>query len=143
MNARELMESSVERWNAHDEQGWSALFADNATLTGPGGVRGSGPEIVSMFYGLWQHSFPDNQVRVNRLVAEEGQAVNEAVFEGTHTETLSAPGGEVPATGRSVTIPFVNVCEVSGDRFTDFVLYFDQVELMTQLGVVADAGRTT
>lgn len=143
MNARELMERSVERWNAHDEEGWSALFADNATLTGPGGVRGSGAEIVAMFYGLWQQSFPDNQVRVIRLVAEDAQAVNEAVFEGTHTATLSAPGGEVPATGRSVTIPFVNVCEVSGDRFTDFVLYFDQAELMTQLGVGADAGGTT
>ena len=66
--------------------------------------------------------------------------MNEAVFEGTHTATLSGPGGEVPATGRSVSIPFANVCEISGDRFTDFTLYFDQLELMTQLGVGAPMG---
>jgi hypothetical protein len=63
--------------------------------------------------------------------------VNEAVFEGTHTATLHGPGGDVPPTGRSVSVPFVNVCEVSADHFTDFTLYFDQVELMTQLGIGA------
>jgi predicted ester cyclase len=140
MNARELMERNIERWNAHDEKGWSGLFADNATLAGPGGLRGSGAEIVTMFYGLWQQSFPDNQVRIVRVVADGGQVVNEAVFEGTHTATLSAPGGDVPPTGRSVSVPFVNVCEVSGDRFIDFTLYFDQLELMTQLGLGAPMG---
>lgn len=99
-------------------------------------MRGSGPEIVATFYRLWQEAFPDNQCRVVRIVDGGSSAVLEAVFEGTHSDTLHAPGGDLPATGRRVSVPFVNVCEISGDRFTDFVLYFDQVELLTQLGLV-------
>jgi ketosteroid isomerase-like protein len=51
--------------------------------------------------------------------------------------TLRAPGGDLPATGRRVSVPFINIGENDGERFTDFGVYFDQVELLTQLGVVA------
>lgn len=136
MTAAELIEKNLESWNAKDEAGWSALFAHDATLAGPGGLRGSGPEIVATFYRLWQEAFPDNRCRAVRVVDGGSLGVLEAVFEGTHTETLHAPSGDVPATGRRVSVPFVNVCEFAGDRYTDFVLYFDQVELLTQLGLV-------
>ena len=61
--------------------------------------------------------------------------VLEGVFEGTHTAALNAPGGSIPATGKWVTIPFVWVLRVAGDRFTSFAVYFDQMELLTQLGL--------
>ncbi|HEY2191994.1 MAG TPA: nuclear transport factor 2 family protein [Actinomycetospora sp.] len=137
MNGRELIERHLELWNAKDQAGWSALFTDDATLAGPGGLRGSGPEIVTTFYRLWQESFPDNRCRTLRIVDGGTSGVLEAVFEGTHTETLHAPGGDLTPTGRRVSVPFVNVCEFAGDRMRDFVLYFDQVDLLTQLGIVA------
>jgi ketosteroid isomerase-like protein len=136
MNARELMEQNLERWNAKDQTGWSALFAEDATLTGPGGLSGSGPEIVATFYRLWQEAFPDNQCRTVRIVDGGASGALEAVFEGTHTETLRAPSGELPATGHHVRVPFVNICAFSEGRYTDFVLYFDQIELLTQLGLI-------
>jgi predicted ester cyclase len=134
---RELMERNIEMWNAKDQAGWSGMFTEDATLSAPGGVSGAGPEVVAMFYRLWQEAFPDNQCRILRLVDGGSNGVVEAVFEGTHTETLHAPSGDIPATGRRVSVPFVNVCNFSGDRYSDFALYFDQVELMTQLGLVA------
>ncbi|GAA4804303.1 hypothetical protein GCM10023200_47010 [Actinomycetospora chlora] len=137
MDTRALMELSLERWNDKDRAGWCALFGEDATLRAPGGVGGSGPEIVTMFYRLWQEAFPDNRCRILRLVDGGTSGALEAVFEGTHTETLHAPGGDLPATGRRVSVPFINIGDNDGERFTDFALYFDQVELMTQLGVVA------
>jgi steroid delta-isomerase-like uncharacterized protein len=136
VDTHELVERFLEAWNAKDQAAWSAMFADEATLVAPGGVSGSGPEAVSMFYRLWQDAFPDNRCRAVRIVGDDSSAVLEAVFEGTHTETLHAPTGDVPATGRRVDVPFVNVCGFDGERMTDFALYFDQVELMTQLGLV-------
>ncbi|NMO93661.1 nuclear transport factor 2 family protein, partial [Actinomycetospora sp. TBRC 11914] len=137
MDTRELIEHMLDTWNAKDEAAWTALFTDDATLTAPGGVSGSGTEMASMFFRLWQESFPDNRCRAVRAVGGESGGLMEAVFEGTHTETLHAPSGDVPATGRRVSVPFVNVCEFSGERMTYFALYFDQVELLTQLGLVA------
>jgi hypothetical protein len=57
--------------------------------------------------------------------------VLEAVFEGTHTAALDAPGGSIPATGRRAAIPFVTVSGVADDRFTSLALYFDQIDLLT------------
>lgn len=136
VGTRELVERFLEVWNAKDEAAWSAMFADNATLVAPGGLSGSGPEIVSTFYGLWQDAFPDNRCRAVRIIGDDNGGVLEAVFEGTQTEALHAPGGDVAATGRRVDIPFVGVCGFAGDRIIDFALYFDQVELMSQLGLM-------
>jgi steroid delta-isomerase-like uncharacterized protein len=139
VDTRELLEQNIEIWNAKDLARWRGLFADDATLSAPGGVSGTGPETVETFYRLWQEAFPDNRCRIVRIVDGGSNGVVEAVFEGTHTAPLSAPSGDVPATGRRVSVPFVNVVDVAGDRVTDFALYFDQVELMTQLGLVGAA----
>jgi predicted ester cyclase len=139
VGTRELMQQSIEMWNAKNRAGWSALFAEDATLSAPGGVAGSGPEIVETFYRVWQEAFPDNTVRILRIVDGGANGALEAVFEGTHTDTLHAPSGDVAPTHRRVSVPFINIGDFAGDRFTDFALYFDQVELMTQLGLVGAA----
>lgn len=41
----------------------------------------------------------------------------------------------MPATGKRVAVPFVTVQGFAHDRFTTFALYFDQMELLTQLGL--------
>ena len=133
---RGLQEAHVKAWNDHDEASWVETFSPGATLNGPGGVQGSGTDMVKTFYHLWQDAFPDNQARTVRIVDSGDAATLEAVFEGTHTGTLNAPGGAIPATGKRVALPFVTVAAVADDRFTSFALYFDQMELLSQLGLV-------
>lgn len=133
---RDLVEHSVAAWNRHDRDAWIGDFSNNAELYAPGGVKGSGPDLVGMFYSSWQDAFPDNQVR-NESIAEDGQTgVLEAVFEGTHTAPLNSPSGSIPPTGKRVSIPYVVVDRVEGGKFTRLALYFDQVELMIQLGLM-------
>jgi hypothetical protein len=48
---------------------------------------------------------------------------------------LNAPGGLIPATGRRVAVPFISVLRVIGDRFTSIAVYFNSMELLTQLGL--------
>jgi hypothetical protein len=103
---------------------------------GTGRVERFGAEIVATFYRLWQEAFPDNQCRTVRIVDGGASGALEAVFEGTHTETVRAPSGDLPATGHHVSVPFVNICAFSEGPYTDFVLYFDQIELLTQLGLI-------
>lgn len=133
---RDLLEHSIAAWNQHDRSGWTGDFSSTAELSGPGGVQGSGPEIVNLFYGLWQDAFPDNQIRTVTLAEDGPTGVLEGVFEGTHTAPLNAPSGSIPPTGKRVSIPYVAMDRVEGGKFTRLALYFDQVELMTQLGVM-------
>ena len=93
---RDLLERSIAAWNRHDRNAWVGDFASNAQLSGPGGLAGSGPQAVERFYSIWQNGFPDNQIRPVIFVEEGSTGVLEALFEGTHTAPLNAPGGSIP-----------------------------------------------
>ena len=139
--ARDLLDRNLKAWNEHQLEAWTDNFSDQARLVGPGGVSGQGPEMTKAFYAIWQDGFPDNQVTNVRSIEEGDRVVLEAVFEGTHTGPLRAPSGEIAPTGKRVSIPFVVTFTCRDDRFTDFRLYFDQMDLITQLGIApAPAG---
>jgi predicted ester cyclase len=59
-------------------------------------------------------------------------------FEGTHDGTLSGPAGEIPATHRRLNGRGVQIFRVEGDAVVDTRLYFDQVQIMTQLGLMPE-----
>jgi len=59
----------------------------------------------------------------------------EGVFTGTHDGTLKTPMGDVPATGRKVKGDFIQIFEVDRGLVRRNHLMFDQVQLMTQLGM--------
>ena len=133
--AKDLLERNVKAWNDHQLDDWVRDFSDDARLVAPGGVTGTGPEMTKALYSLWQDAFTDNQVRVINMVEEGEAVVLEATFEGTHTAALRPPSGEIAATGKHVSIPFMVMFACRDGRFTDLRLYFDQVDLLAQLGV--------
>jgi predicted ester cyclase len=131
-----IVERNIESWNAHDKTAWTRDIADDGELTAPGGISGSGRELRDMFYSLWTDAFPDNEIKPNVIVVDGENAVLEATFEGTHTGVLNAPTGPIQPTRKHVKVPFVSVSKIRGDKFTSLHLMFDQVELMTQLGLM-------
>ncbi len=133
--AKDLVDRSTKAWNAHDFGEWSATFTEDAQLAGPGGLSGRGRDTQQTFYSIWQDGFPDNQVSNIRIGEDGDTAVLEAVFEGTHTGVLKAPSGEIPPTGQRVSIPFVVTYTCADGLLTGFRLYFDQMDLITQLGI--------
>lgn len=133
---KRFIEHDLESWNAHDKRAWTADIADDCELKAPGGVSGKGRDLRETFYSMWTDGFPDNRIKPV-VIAEDGEnGVLEAVFEGTHTGTLNAPSGPIPATRKRVSVPFVSTTKVRNAKFTSLHLYFDQVELLTQLGLM-------
>lgn len=133
---RKFIEQNLRSWNAHDKTSWTRDIADDCDVKGPGGFAGKGRELRDTFYSMWSDAFPNNQLKAVTIVEDGENALLEAIFEGTHTGTLKAPSGAIPATGKSVKVPFVSVSKISGGRFKSLHLYFDQVELLTQLGLM-------
>jgi len=81
-----LVSRSHDTWNAHDRDGWLACFNDDVEFQGPGGLAGQGSDAGRMFWSIWQDAFPDCQVTMKVAVAEGDNAIQDAVFSGTHTE---------------------------------------------------------
>jgi steroid delta-isomerase-like uncharacterized protein len=141
--ARHVAEEFVEAFNAHDEARIRALDRDDVSFEGPGDVTLTGPEATTAYAMGWIHAFPDARITVRNTVVGDGWAVQEFTFEGTHEDTLVGPGGEIPATHRQLSGRGVQIMKVDGGKIADIRLYFDQVDVMTQLGVIPAAAGAT
>jgi predicted ester cyclase len=126
----------IEAFNAHDEDRIRRLNGDNAVVEAPGDVRVEGRDAATEYAMSWLRAFPDGRVTVkNELVAGEW-VVQEFTFEGTHEGTLPSPAGDIPPTHKGLNGRGVQIFRVEGDAVADTRLYFDQVEVLTQLGLM-------
>jgi predicted ester cyclase len=130
---KNVVERHVEAFNARDADAepWSEdgdFVAPNASL--------HGREQVVGFFGVFWEAFPDGRLATLRLIAEGCVVVAEGRFTGTHTGVLRTPAGDVAATGRHVDLRWMSSYEVRGDELTSEHLYFDQADLLGQLGLM-------
>jgi ketosteroid isomerase-like protein len=136
---KNLVARSYDTWNAHDLDGWLSCFDETVTFRGPGGLTGKGYDTARMFWSIWQDAFPDCRNTITVAVAEGNDAIQEAVFSGTHTNVMRAPNREdIPPTGKTVTVPYALRLTYRDGKFSTFDLIFDQLEMMTQLGLVSN-----
>ena len=137
-DARQVAKEATEAFNAHDERRIRETYAPNVITEAPGGVRTEGPDAATQYAMVWLRAFPDARITVKNQVASGDWIVEEFTFQGTHKEPLASPGGEIPATGRSITGHGVQIVRVEDDKIAEFRLYFDQVEVLTQLGLMPE-----
>jgi predicted ester cyclase len=143
-DTRSLIERNIELWNARDREAWMAgMDLHRLEMRAPGGLRLAGREAAETIWSTWHEAFPDNRLEIITIHADDRGGVHEGRFAGTHTGTLRGPAGEIPATGRTADARFSGVYEFEEGKITSFHLYFDQAELLAQLGITADgaAGR--
>ena len=80
---------------------------------------------------------PGNRGLACLINADRG-GVHEGRFTGTHTGPLRGlAAGEIPATGRTVEARFAGVYEFEEGKITSWHLYFDQADMLSQLGLAA------
>ena len=139
-DVKSLITRFYDTWNERDRDGWLGCCNGDIIFTAPGGLTGQGLEMGRMFWSLWQDAFPDNNAAINVAVTEGNEAIQESVFTGTHTEVFHTPNnGDIPPTGKSVAIPYTLGLTCRDGKWSSFRLIFDQVELMTQLGLMPAA----
>jgi predicted ester cyclase len=81
-------------------------------------------------------SVPDTRHPVSNVIEAGDQLVVEFRWQGTHTRPLFSPQGEIPATGKQLDVRISAVFEIEAGRITAERGYFDQVEFLTQLGLI-------
>ena len=68
--------------------------------------------------------------------------VEEGTFTGTHRGVLHSPAGDIPPTGRRVTVDYIHVLRYRDGQHISFNLMFDRLLMLEQLGLVpAPAAR--
>jgi steroid delta-isomerase-like uncharacterized protein len=136
-SAREISDRYTDLINAHDADGIGALFADEGVFTEPAGEFKGRDAIVEYWRRMFE-AFPDMQGR-DDLKAEAGDtAFNEWTFGATHSGPWETPEGSIPATGKRVTLRGCDLVAVKDGRIYEQRAYYDQLSLMTQLGLVPE-----
>ena len=123
----------IEAFNERDRDGdpWAA----DAEIIAPGGAF-KGRDNVLGFLGAFQQAFPDGRLEVKKLLVEGSSAAAEGTFAGTHDGVLPSPEGDVAATGKSVEFRWAAVYAVDSDELSSEHLFFDQADLLGQLGLL-------
>jgi steroid delta-isomerase-like uncharacterized protein len=109
-------------------------FADDCRFTMPPGSFNKAEHrgLCEAF----RAAFPDSHMRVDHVVDGGGEVVVEGRFTGTHTGDLVSPDGTIPASSNEIELRFADYFKTSGGRITEHRAYWDQAELMAQLGAV-------
>jgi predicted ester cyclase len=138
-DARQVAAEFVEAFNAHDEARLRSLNAENAVFEAPGEIHLEGRDATTDYAMGWLNAFPDARLTVTNEVGNGDWIAQEFTFEGRHDDTLHSPGGDIPATHRQLRGRGVQILRIEGTTIADTRLYFDQVQVMTQLGLMPDA----
>jgi ketosteroid isomerase-like protein len=121
-----------------DRQDWpsrEALLTEDCELVTPAGPL-RGRAATTAFSAPFVGAFPDARHGIDLIASARDTVVVEGHWVGTHTGPLATPGGEVPATGRAIDLPYAVTMRVSGDLVASMHVYFDQLAFLAQLGLV-------
>ncbi len=135
IEAKAVVERNLRAFNAHDLEAVARDAAPEIELTSPGDIKVKGPQAAKEYNHNWVKAFPDARVEAKQIFSQGNTVIVEGVFTGTHDGTLKTPMGDVPATGRKVKGDFIQIFEVDRGLVRRNHLMFDQVQLMTQLGM--------
>jgi steroid delta-isomerase-like uncharacterized protein len=128
-----------EAWNERKFDEIAELTAPDSTITIVGsGDTFEGVEGSRAYNEMWAAGFPDATVTVDRVIASGDHVVVEFTGRGTHTGTLRTSMGDIPATGRSLTLQLCDVMEFKDGMIQGQKTYFDSGSMMAQLGLMAE-----
>ena len=138
---REVFDRCTQAFNAHDMDSFEETMADDVIVIAPG-VRIEGKAAAVHFYRGWIQAFSDARVTIAKVHILDDVAIEEGVFTGTHDGVLQSPTGDLPPTGRAVTLGYIDVWRFRNARTASFNLMFDRLALLEQLGVAPAAQAT-
>jgi steroid delta-isomerase-like uncharacterized protein len=116
-----------KNWDLYDELNDPEFVNHSA----PPGIP-SDREGGKIYLGAFLNAFPDCRFTVDDMIAEGDQVVTKKTFTGTHEAEFAG----IPATGKRVTLQFVDIMRVRDGRIVEHWLSMDQLSFMQQLGVI-------
>lgn len=134
--AKDTADKFVAAFNAHDERALLALHAANIKFEAPGGVHVNTTAEATAYAMRWLKGFPNGKMTVRNEIVSGPWFVQEITMEGVHSGPFQTPTGIVSPTGKKVVGKGVQILHVENGQITEARLYFDQLEMLSQLGLL-------
>ena len=137
--AGEIVARFYEDFGTGDIDAALSACAEDLEIVDPGMGRVRGRERFREYLETFKRAMPDARAMVEQAV-ESGETVAvEGRFTGTHTGPLATDDGDVEPTGATVDLRFADVSRVRDGKIVAYHTYYDQLGLLTQLGLMDPA----
>jgi ketosteroid isomerase-like protein len=134
--ARQVFDRFTAAMTRGDIDEVESLYDEGATALSPEGELRGRKEIVE-YLRPFTEAFSDFLWEPLYSHEDGNNALDEGWICGVHTGPLPGPDGQpIPATGKSIRLRECDGVTVEGGLITSHRFYFDQTELLSQLGLV-------
>ena len=133
--ARALAEQYYDRFGAGDLEAAMALYTDDCVTITPSGSFSV--QEHEAFARAFRNALPDAHMELVRAVESGDEVYITGRFKGTHTGDLVSPQGTLPASGKTLDMPFADYFRVSGGKIAEHEVIWDQMTLLGQLGALS------
>jgi len=141
-NAR-IARIPYEAYNTRHFDDAAAVVADDFEMRNmAAGETFRGPDGIKKALKQWADAFPDSQVEIRSVVADDKGAVVEFMGHGTNTGPLATPDGTLPATNRKAELPFCDVVTFRNGKIATTHEYLDMATMLRQLGFMPESSGT-
>lgn len=83
-------------------------------------------------------AFPHYELISDDMIAEDNRVAVRMTFRGVHEGAM----GDIPATGKAVSQPFMIIYRVAGNKIVEHWTSMDRMALMQQLGILPQPAAT-
>lgn len=95
-------------------------------------------DVLALWQG-WAAAFPDSRGSFEAAHVAGNTVVVEVTWRGTHTGPLKTPGGDIPATRKSIEMRACQIVDVADGKAQRIRQYFDMATMLAQLGISSAA----
>jgi steroid delta-isomerase-like uncharacterized protein len=117
-----------------------AACADDLEITDPGMGQVFGRDRFREYLETFKRAMPDARANIETIIESGDTVAVEGCLTGTHTGPLTTEDGDVESTGASVDLRFADVSRVRDGKIIAYHTYYDQLGLLTQLGLMGGSG---
>jgi steroid delta-isomerase-like uncharacterized protein len=136
MQSVQIVQHFYDAFGEGDLDAATSVFAEDVAITDPGLGPVQGIAAMRDYLGGLKGVVPDARAIVERTFEAGDTVIVEGRFTGTNTGPLPGPDGELPPSGRRVDLPFADFSRLDQGRIVEYRTYYDQVALLTQLGLM-------
>jgi ketosteroid isomerase-like protein len=134
--ADEVMGRFYADFGTGDIDGALSVCAEDLEIVDPGMGQVVGCKRFRQYLETFKRAMPDARAMIEHTVQSGEVVAVEGRFIGTHTGPLATDDGDVAPTGAAVDLRFVDLSWVRDGKIVAYHTYYDQLGLLTQLGLM-------
>jgi steroid delta-isomerase-like uncharacterized protein len=127
-----------ESFAAGDIDSALEVFADNLEMVDPGMGTVVGLPPFREYLEGFKRAMPDARAVISQMYEANDTIIVESRLLGTHTGPMAGPDGDIEPSGRTIDLPFADFSRIQDGQILAYHTYYDQVSLMTQLGLMPE-----